>query len=109
MPLEFDFKKTMDEILETSLKTAGKAGEEAKGVAKKFFENRKERLKLLAELRIDGELSEKRFIGRMEDEKLLLEAELNALAVLTKAKAQQVANGAMNMLQNSVLDFISKK
>jgi hypothetical protein len=107
MALEFDFEGTVKTILKTTLDAAGKAGKEAQGVAQTFFEKRKQRLKLLAELKIDGELSEKRFIGRMADEKLILEAELNAISVLSKAKAQKLANGAIDILQKSVLDFIT--
>ena len=83
-------------------KTAEKDWKSIKQVSEQFLQNRKERLALLAELRISGDLTQKRFLSRLEDEKLVLEAELNALAVLSKATAQQAANAAITVLEGAV-------
>ena len=67
-----------------------------------FLQNRKERLELLASLRISGEISQKRFESRLQDEKLIAEAEFHAIAVISKATAQKAANAAFNVLADSV-------
>lgn len=78
-----------------------------KSTADQFFQNRKERLELLAVLRIKGEISQEKFESRLQDEKLILEAELNALAVLSKAIAQNAANAALEILGKAVSTAIS--
>jgi len=78
-----------------------------KATAERFLQNKKERLSLLAELRIKGELSQAKFESRLQDEKLILEAELNALAVLSKAIAQNAANAALDILGKAVTAAIS--
>jgi predicted HicB family RNase H-like nuclease len=76
--------------------------DEVKSVANEFLGRRKARLELLAELRISGELSQKKFESRLKDEKLIIEAELHAIAVITKAIAQKAANAAIEVLENAV-------
>ena len=80
---------------------------QVKTTAERFLQNKKERLALLAELRIKGELSQAKFESRLQDEKLILEAELNALAVLSKAIAQNAANAALEILGKAVTAAIS--
>jgi hypothetical protein len=80
---------------------------EVKATAERFLQNNKERLALIAELRIKGELSQVKFESRLQDEKLILEAELNALAVLSKAIAQNAANAALEIVGKAVTAAIS--
>jgi hypothetical protein len=63
-----------------------------------IFQRRKERLALLTDLFIKGELTERRFLSRLEDEKLLFEAEMHAIAVMKKAVAQKAANAAIKVV-----------
>lgn len=100
---EFDTKKILADMLGVVKQTVKKDWKDVKDVATQFLENRKERLFLLAELRLSGELTDKRFKSRLEDEKLMLEAELNAAAVISKATAQSAANAAINVLEDGVL------
>jgi len=72
-----------------------------------FMQNRKESLELLVQLRIDNEIDQEEFDSRLEDEKLVMEAELNALAVLSKAIAQNAANAAITILEKAVKAAIS--
>jgi hypothetical protein len=75
---------------------------EVKIVADQFLQRSKERLTLLAELRITGELSQEKFESRLLDEKLIAEAELNAVAVISKSLAQKAANAGMEILLKAV-------
>jgi hypothetical protein len=80
---------------------------QVKSTAERFLQNKKERLTLIAELRIKGEITQAKFESRLLDEKLILEAELNALAVLSKAIAQNAANAALDILGKAVNAAIS--
>jgi hypothetical protein len=65
-----------------------------------ILQRRKERLALLADLYIKKEITEKRFLSRLEDEKLIFEAEIHAIAVMNKAVAQKAANAAIKVLSD---------
>ncbi len=73
-----------------------------KAKANQMLENKKERLDLLMQLTIDGELTFDQFKSRLEDEKLMMEAELHVSAILTKATAQKAANAALEVLSTAV-------
>lgn len=103
MPIDFDFKDTLDQMLAATKQTAGESGKEAKLVAANFLQNRKERFLLLAELRLTGDLPPDKFASRLEDEKLMLEAELNAMAVISKSTAQNTAQTAIGIFQTAVI------
>jgi len=75
--------------------------------ANQFLQNRKENLELLVQLRIDGEIDQDEFDSRLADEQLVIEAELNALAVLSKAIAQNAANAAIAILGKAAKAAIS--
>jgi hypothetical protein len=47
-------------------------------------------------------LSQEKFESRLADEKLVLEAELHAVAVISKAIAQRAANAAIDVLTKAV-------
>jgi hypothetical protein len=100
--MEFDIKDTMSQMLGVVKQTVDKNWKEVKEVANQFLQNRKERFALLAELRISGDLDHEKFLSRVEDEKLIFEAELNALAAISKAVAQQAVNGAIDVFLKAV-------
>ena len=47
-------------------------------------------------------LAEDKFLSWLEDEKIILEAEFNALEVISKAIAQQAANAAIDVIVKAV-------
>ncbi len=73
-----------------------------KETAATFLQARKDRLELLASLRLNNEISQKFFMKRLEDEKKILESELHAVAIITKAIAQKAANAALDVLSKAV-------
>lgn len=75
---------------------------EIKESMQQFLAARKARFELLAELRISGELSQEHFESRLQDEKLIAEAEMQALEVISKAMAQKAANSAIDIFQKAV-------
>ena len=73
-----------------------------KDTANDFLDSKKERLELLASLRIQNEINEEFFLKRLKDEKKILESELHAMAVITKAAAERAANAAFEVLGNAI-------
>ena len=67
-----------------------------------FLERDKLRFKLLADLRISNSIPEVTFEARLTSEKFVIEGELNAVEVVTKAVAQNAANAAINALKMAV-------
>ncbi len=100
--MSFDLHTVIADMGSAVKNTVEDNWDEAKSVTIQFLQNRKERIALLAQLSISGELSKEKFKSRLEDEKLILEAELNALAVISKAIAQNAANAAIGVLEKAV-------
>lgn len=82
--------------------SAGTDWPQVKTASEKFLGRGKKRMALLASLRVSGELSQEDFESRLEDQKMIVEAELNALEVIGKAMAQNVANAAIEVLEKAV-------
>ena len=105
--MNFDINEVLADMLSAVKGTVEDNWDEVKSTANQFLQRKKERLELLAVLRINGDLSQKKFESRLEDEKLIAEAELNAIAVISKAIAQKAANAAMVILHKAVKVAIS--
>src|ERR1035437_5978446 len=99
----FDINLVLADMLSAIKETVNGNWDNVKSTANEFIENDKERLQLLAELRISGDLPDEWFQSRMEDEKIILEAELNALEVLSSSKANQAVNAAFDVLINGII------
>lgn len=98
--MSFDIDNVLSDILSAMKGAVGNNWEGVKSTADQFFQRDKERLQLIANLRITGELNDEKFQSRLDDEKLVLEAELNALAVVSKAIAQ---NAAIDVVEKAVV------
>ncbi len=105
--MNFDINKVLGDMLGAIKGSVEEGWEEVKTVADQFLQRKKERLELIAELRITGDISQEKFESRLKDEKLMLEAELNALAVVSKAVVQKAANAAIDVLSKAVNAAIS--
>lgn len=105
--MEFDINEVLSGMLSAIKETVEDYWDDVKSTASQFLQRKKERLELIAELRIKGELSQEKFESRLKDEELIVEAELNAIAVVSKAIAQKAANAAMDILVKAVKAVIS--
>lgn len=104
--MKFDIDQTINDMLAAIKGVVSDNWEDVKTVATEFLKRRKDRLKMIAEMRISGELSQEKFESRLNDEKLIVEAELNAVAVISKAIAQKAVNAAMDVLTKTVKGVI---
>lgn len=100
--MNFDINTVISDMALAIKGEIGENWDKVKATANQFLQNKKERFALLAELRISGDLSQEKFKSRLNDEKLVAEAELNALAVISKAIAQNAANAAIGVLEKAV-------
>jgi len=100
--MKFDINQTVNDMLAAIKGVVADNWDEVKTVASEFLKRRKDRLQMIAELRISGELTQEKFESRLNDEKLIAEAELNAIGVISKAIAQKAANVAMDVLSKAV-------
>ncbi|MDB5233000.1 MAG: hypothetical protein JWN76_3805 [Chitinophagaceae bacterium] len=73
-----------------------------KDTAEVFFTTRKERLESLANSLLEKEISPEFFLKRTEDEKKILESELAAIQLISKAAAERAANAAIEVFQKAV-------
>jgi hypothetical protein len=105
--MKINIEETLKEMLTAMKLVATEHWKDVESTAKAFLERRKQRLELLATMRINGELSQEKFKSRLEDEKKILEAELNAMAVLSKAITQKAVNSAIDILEKTVEKAVS--
>jgi hypothetical protein len=100
--MAFDINETLADMLGSIKTTVKDNWNMVKDTANAFLQSKKDRLELLASLRIQNEISKEFFLKRMEDEKKILESELHAVAVITKAIAQRAANAAIDVLDKAI-------
>ena len=100
--MAFDINETVAQMLGAVKTTVKDNWSMVKETANTFLQTRKDRLELLASLRLSDEISQKFFLKRLEDEKKILESELHAVAIITKAIAQKAANAALDILSKAV-------
>lgn len=105
--MNFDINEVLFLMTDAIKQNVTENWEEVKQPTNAFLARRKERLELLADLLIKKEISQARFESRMEDEKLIAEAQLHAIAVISKAIAQKAANAAIDIFQKAVMAAVN--
>ena len=105
--MNFDINEVLSDMLSAITGTVKDNLDDVKSIGNNFLQRNKETLEMMAQLRISGDLNEEKFASRLNDQKLVLEAELNATAVKSKAIAQQAANAAIDVLEKAVKIAIS--
>lgn len=104
--MAFDINEVVAEMAGAVKITVKDDWQLVKETAGTFLQTRKDRLELLASLRLNNEISQKFFLKRLEDEKKILESELHAVSIITKAMAQRAANAAIDVLSKAVSTVI---
>jgi hypothetical protein len=100
--MNFDINEVIADMAGAIRGEVGDSWTEVQPIANQFLNSRKNRLELLAEMTITGDLSQEKLDLRLKHEELLAEAEFHAIAVITKAIAQRAANAAMDVLKKAV-------
>src|SRR5687767_8583252 len=104
--MAFDINEVVAEMVVAVKRTVKDDWQLVKETAGTFLQTRKDRLELLASLRLNNEISQKFFLKRLEDEKKILESELHAVSIITKAMSQRAANAAIDVLSKAVSTVI---
>ncbi|NLU39961.1 MAG: hypothetical protein GXX78_13875 [Bacteroidales bacterium] len=104
--MSFDINTVIADMLTAIKGSVDKDWKEVKSASAQFLERDKSRMEMIATFRISGELSQEDFESKIEDQKMIIEAELNALAVISKAMAQNAANAAIDILEKAVIGTI---
>lgn len=105
--MNFDINEVIADMASAIENEVGESWNEVRSTANQFLNNRKNRLELLAELTIDGDLNFQQLELRLKHEKLLAEAELHVVAIITKVIAQRAANAAMDVLKAAIKTIIN--
>jgi hypothetical protein len=100
-----DIGNLLQEMLTAMQSTMKKGWKKLEPTAKHFLENRKENIQELTSLWLGGELTKEEYESRLEDEKLIWEAQLNAISAISKSTLQHSINAAIDVLRNIKIKF----
>lgn len=100
--MKFDLEATIKGMVLAVRDSVEKDYGEAEYVSRLFLEANKNRYQKLVDFRLAGKIDDQNFQSRLNDEKLMLEAQLNTLAIISKVKAQNAANAAFEVLESAV-------
>lgn len=100
--MQFDINETLADMLQNIREVAEDQWDDIKTVTGQMLENKKIRLEIYARFRLEGKITQEEFEQRLEDEKLITESELHAVAVMKKATAQKIANAMIETLNKAV-------
>jgi hypothetical protein len=106
--MNFDINEVFAKMMAKAKAHSEEYWAEIKPATELFLERKKDRIQLLADMALKGEISEEKIKSRMEDEKLVLDSELHAIKVLTKAIAQKTANEVIDVLQGALISALKK-
>lgn len=98
----FDINEVITGMVGAVKDTVNVNWHEVKDIATTFLENKKDRIALLATLRLNDEIDQAFFERRVKEEEKILESELLSLKIVSAAIAQKAANAALDVLSSSV-------
>jgi hypothetical protein len=101
--MKFDINTVLTDMLSVIKETVTNNYAKMEYVDRLFMQRDKERIEMIAVLRICGELCDEKFQSRLACEKLIIESELCALSEITKTTTQQAAYAAIDVLEKAVL------
>ncbi|TMI78145.1 MAG: hypothetical protein E6H10_17690 [Bacteroidetes bacterium] len=97
-----DFNEVLAEMAQAIKGVVKEDWSVVKSTANDFLQDSKQRWQLLVSMRLNNEISEDNFKQRLKNEELILESNLHAIAIITKAAAQAAANAAIAVLEKAV-------
>jgi hypothetical protein len=100
--MKFDIDETLADMLKAIKVVVKDNWKNVKDNANIYLQDRRNRLELLASLRLDKEIKEEFFQKRLKDEQKILESELHSIAIMSKAIAQKAANAAFDVLDKAI-------
>jgi aspartate/glutamate racemase len=100
--MKFDINETLADMINAMKASIKDDWSVVKKSANNFIQSKKDRLEMLANLRLLGTIDQDFFEKRLEDEKEILISELHSIAIVNKVMAQNAANAAFKVLENII-------
>jgi hypothetical protein len=100
--MAFDSAETLKDMLSAAQDVVAGEWPKVKGCAAEALKEQEDALREIADLRIQGELTEDEMESQREDEQQTFAAALLACEVKARATAQQAANAAFSVLEQAV-------
>lgn len=100
--MKFDINEILADMLQAIKGTIKDDWDVVKKSANNFIQSKKDRLELLATMRLAGAIDDAFFEKRLADEKEILIAELHSIAIVNKVMAQNAANAALKVLEDVI-------
>lgn len=100
--MSFDFEATFESMVSAAQTELLEDTEQIRNQMKQILEDEKERLKLIAAIKLDPTATDAEFDTALENEKNVLENAALALEIQVRATAQQAINAAINVLNTAL-------
>ena len=100
--MSFDIEQVITEMTNAVGATVKKGTSDIRNAVREILENEKQSLRELGEARARDDIDDAVFQRELEREKKVVEAELLAIEIMTKAMAQKAVNAAMDVFANAV-------
>ena len=100
--MKFDINEILADMLNAMKGSIKDDWTVVKKSANNFIQSKKDRLALLAAMRLEGAIDNDFFEKRLADEKEILTSELHSIAIVNKVMAQNAANAAFRVLENVI-------
>jgi len=100
--MSFDFDLTFDSMVDAARTELLEDTEQIRNQMKKILEDEKDRLKLIAAIKLDPTATEAEFDVALENEKDVLKNAALAFEIQVRATAQQAINAAINVLNTAL-------
>lgn len=100
--MSFDFEATFESMVGAAQTELLEDTEQIRNQMKQILEDEKDRLKLIAAIKLDPTATEAEFDVALENEKDVLKNAALALEIQVRATAQQAINAAINVLNTAL-------
>lgn len=100
--MSFDFEATFKSMLNAAQKELIEDSAQIRNQMKQILEDEKDRLELIAAIKLDPTATVAEFDTALENEKDVLENAALALEIQVQATAQQAINAAINILNTAL-------
>lgn len=104
--MSFDFEATFKSMVDAAQSELLEGTDQIRNQMKKILEDEKDRLKLIAAIKLDPTATEAEFNVALENEKDVLDNAALALEIQARATAQQAINAAINVLNAALNNAI---
>jgi len=100
--MSFDFDATFESMVNAAQTELVEDTEKIRNQIKQILEDEKNRLKLIADIKLDPTATQAEFDVAINNEKEVLESAMLALEIQIRATAQQAINAAINVLNTAL-------